>query len=78
MIQKVVGVRLTARQAGQILGVSRQRIQQLRLEGKLQGIPVETVDYAYDRAEVMKLKRSKAAKAASRAAKRRRDADYGT
>ena len=77
MIQKLGGELLTARQAGELLGLSRQRIQQLRMEGKLTGFPVETVDYAYNRAEVLRLKRSRTAKAASRAAKRRRHTDDG-
>lgn len=76
MIQKVGNTKLTASQAGELLGVSRQRIHQLRVTGKLTGIPVETVDYAYDKAEVIRLKKAKARKAALRSAKRRGNSDH--
>ena len=81
MIQQVAtGRRITAAAAALILGVSRQRVFQLRRDGLLSGFAVPRAaglspDYEYDEAEVRKLRRSRSA---SRAAKARRHREKGT
>ena len=81
MIQQIASTRrITATAAAAILGVSRQRVFQLRRDGLLVGFAVPRAeglapDYVYDEADVKKLKRSRSA---SRAAKTRRNREKGS